>query len=352
MLWFPSQKITIFLFVILASLTFLGQQSFAGQEVVEAVSEISTLPSVFQPHLMTHCAVLDRSGSLLWQFPYEHCHFADDGSFVAATGQFLFFFNHKSELLKKLELYPHHDIFKMRNGDYIVLGSQFVTQKDKVIRYDTVSRFSESGVLKGQFVFDEESFLNPIVRKRKLKIRTVSTEWLQNENKGAHEHTHANSAYEDASGQVWVYMGVIKIVAKLSSDLKKINSILHHNAYTFHDVQPQRNGSILVYVNKLRKESNRSTLALYNKDLDILEQSWEFKNPDFYSEFGGGVQLIGEDFILFSEYKDKTTIVSIYDRKAQIKYKLNISDSLKRKNPIQSIKNTDLTKFLKNNRKL
>lgn len=317
-----------------------------------------------QQHLIIHCNIFNTSGALLRRFPGNLCLFENDGSLLMANNHNneLSFLDPKMRLLWKKPMHTHHQLNKASDGDFLVLSSETKIYRHRKTRFDRLLKINRAGEIVATFNFydHKNEILNNMNRN---KFQLYHFEWDENnQDLGIAEVSHINSFYEIPSNKKshlfpeltagnFIFNpnngGLIMI---LDHNLTHILKFLRPPADRIHDVQITKNGEVLLYNNQVKYGHQIfSELQIYSyPEMKLIwnyhRDSNEFNNPSV-----GGVQLLDNNEMLFSDIHDDGTKSILLNLKTKKEIKVIAPEGFE-KRPSQQVKMENLESFLKLNK--
>lgn len=335
---------------------FLGACSFTKRSADDAAS-ITT-----RDHkLVFECRIVDDEGQTIRNFGEEMCLFHPDGRVFGATTRTLVAYDNQHFRLWSLKLEAHHQLnWSVGRKQLLALGNEPVPGK-KGVRGDVLYVVNLDGTVAKRFSFTQNA-----EQMRRWRQPQVKNPVRQPGSPYKIEFTHANSFYEIppnglaakhpafAAGNYIVNAIGDRGTFILDAKLEKILWVFEQRPAQVHDVQVLANGNLLAYVNEDGAASPKySSLREYNPlDGRVV---WEYKaaNPaDFHSPSMGGVQVLENGNVLFSEVKAGQSYAVLITREGRELWRRHFPLWLKGdKEPraFQQIKREDLGDFLRNN---
>lgn len=278
--------------------------------------------SVFPQHLglLAGCQIYDAQMKLVRALPGEQCLLRPDGSFVSATGTGLKFYDANGVVKWSLDSNFHHQIVWSANGEQILALASEVRERvpGEKVRWDRFQVIGLDGVVAKEGLAFEmlrqsgQAPFHDVNRQAPLDV--------------GFEATHVNSIYEipplraqpqrprhwapgnyvvDAFGH-----GLYVFDAELKRVLWHQRSPHAHEHFT-HDPQVLPNGRMLQFLNLAQgSQENLRSSAVEEVDLASGKQVLRIgarPRAFFSSRFGGSVQNVDDDLILFT-----TSFTGIY----------------------------------------
>ncbi len=326
--------------------------------------------------LVDGCQIYNVDGVLVRNFIFEMCSFMDNGSLLSADIDNLYIYDNKMRLEHSIkDVNAHHQINRDSKGNFLILGSDFGVHQKKPIRFDKFIVISPKGVVLKSYSFkDHADFISqePCSRIDEQIKSNDNKKQAKKYFKEAFEYSHFNSFYEIPpqktpssnpyfkEGNFVVNSSTCKKIYIFNSSLDKIVSSVDKNngniesevfaTRWMHDIQPTEDSKLIIYRNTCSKKDLKcSSIDIVSNDLKKTYFSFSRKKPiNFYSPVCGGVQVLKDDSIIFSEVIDNLPYVTHVNRQGELikafpiqwtKYTLGI----------QRIQLLELNSFLKNN---
>lgn len=333
------------------------------------------LPPVTQKlkHLVTHCYISDWDGTVRFGISGTACLFFADGSLLRSTNGQLIFYDSNFVPVWKKDFHGHHQLNLSEDGERILVLSDSIRRiKGKNYRFDRLLILNKSGETISELDFAK---LRPwfdrvgLLPGQKRVTFRVKSDYLS-EFFPLKEFSHANSFYEIpanrnesrhpafAQGNFIVNDNLNCLVFILDKNLKRILWHARHIDLTsglagLHDVQVLASGKIFHYANRSidsdfeLRETGNSSIDLYDPISRKNEQLYTgTKANPFFSNVKGGMQLLGEHYLLLSDITGNQNRILLIDNESKkIIHSLsgdNLGDQL-----IQQVKAEDLSDFLK-----
>jgi len=319
------------------------------------------------------CSILDVNGKLLRSFSGEFCRYFPDGKVLLSHGTTgLALYDSEMKLLWERKMHVHHMLRETNDHKLLVLSSSVHLFRNVMTRFDKIYKFDMNGNVEGSFDFfanvhDLEN-ANPLLLARGLgpyewdHVALPEVHW---------EYSHANSVFEIPlspaaksipafqAGNIIVNVSSANYILILDKDLKKI---LYSFTYlpnfdgdlVTHDVQVLKNGHLLVYVNN-RQIGNNYVSTLEEFDQVEKKLVWQFhpkRSAVFNSKFSGGVQILDDGNILYSDTTRGGEVVEI-NRQGQELMRWSVpwvDPKTSKPLGLQEAKQLDLSQFLQHNR--
>jgi hypothetical protein len=336
----------------------------------------SFLASASQVYI-SGCTVFDSKFDEIHRFPGQYCVFLNNGNYLSSLpseGDASLINPHGNVLWKK-KLYAHHQLKQDSDGNFLLMTSEIVKYQNKDCRSDNLVIVGQDGKTLKEWKFFDHS---EEIRKLLSSNSPMAQSWLWigswfNDSFPSVkcEVSHINSIYEIPENAMSKQLGAFKkgnyivnssygFVLILSRDFKKILWFKEYPGFfpasRLHDVQVLSSGNILAYVNKVDMK-RESYLAEYNPVTG--DAVWKYGgNPaqHFFSGYSGGVQILGNGTLLFSDLSDYDAGEKFIGAKIKV---INRSGELLINKPYlirgfnyapQEIKEINIDDFLKNNK--
>jgi hypothetical protein len=323
------------------------------------------------------CTIFDSKFEQIANYPGQFCIFNGDGSYVSTKpidGQVTLHGSTGGKVWSK-DFFAHHQIKSNTDGGYVFLSSEIVKYQEKYCRSDIIFIAGVDGnIIRSWKFFDNADEIKSLLKATPELAKTWlwSASWFSYTFPALHyEVSHINSIYEVPDNANAKKIAAFKkgnyilnssygFVFILSRDLKKIlwfkeySNFFH--ASRLHDVQVLPNGNILAYVNKV-DQKRESYLVEYNSLTGV--PVWKYggtSSQHFFSGFSGGVQVLNNGNILFSELTDLDVGDDFKQAKVKVINRAGVVISDKKllingqNAPIQEIKEVSVGKFLKYNK--
>ena len=286
--------------------------------------------SAFPQHLslIAGCRILNPGAKDLRVLPGERCLFRDNGDFISAGAKELRYITAGGEIKWVLTGVFHHQMSWSQNRqEILVLASEVVVWQDKDRRrFDKLLVVDLTGKVLKQLDFVT------VLRQHKLKpLKFANT--VEPQEGVPYEGTHLNSFYEIPAlpahperAAYWkagnyVVNGLMHGYFVLDAKLEKVlwNDVSPTaQMHLVHDVQVLPSGRLIQFVN-LRVTATEDLRASAVEEIDLVtfrpvHVAGTEAGGIFYSRFGGGVQNLDDDLLLFST---SFTGAYLYSRKAK-----------------------------------
>jgi hypothetical protein len=330
------------------------------------------------PHVKSGCRVYDLAGHPIRSFAGSQCLFFKDGSYLVGSERDLALIDANQETKWKHSLFTNHILTETSHGDFLVNASEIHKLGRKRVRYGVLHKFSHDGRELGRFsMYDHrKEFLDFLHEAEAKALKSFGWE-IDVFPDVKFEFSHINSYYEIPNygpqqieglrpGSIIVNTIFPKnVIFVISPDLSRIESlhlfeIPQVDITMTHDVQVLPNGHVLLYnnLNSVRPtvfgKATFSSLDEFDpsRDWKLVWRYTEHPTRKFASPFCGGVQLLDNGHIFFSDISGQKHRVREIERSGK--------DVLDVELPIppgevggfigmQDAKRVDLTEFLKNN---
>ena len=300
-----------------------------------------------QYSLINSCNIYNLQGEKIKSFPGKICQFFDDGSYLSADDDKLYFFAKGNQEQWQVQGPFHHQInLSLDKKRILALASKLAAKDGSPFRIDRFLVLDLMGKVLHQQ--DAENILHQINQKEPYS---------------AHELAHFNSFYEIPKiemrnpppylkeGNFIVnsyHMGLFI----LSSDLQKVlfhKTLRFSDHHNIHDAQILSNGHLLYFNNHVAGSGEQAPYSAI-QEIDLLKNKVVHEvtaqpKPLFFSRHCGGVQILDQDHMLFSHQLTGTYIYSKKQKKITHNlYQTHLSNG--EFYPSQQVKAQDLTSFL------
>lgn len=324
-------------------------------------------------YLSLDCKIFDKTGSEIRNFPYESCLYLEDGSLVAfdhrPNSVVVQYLNSSGKKVWERSIRAHHMINFVRERQAVIfLASEDKVYKGELTRFDylVILDHKTGRTLAEWHFFDHIDEILLKSSEDELPKTLLGSGAEDSEAKA--EATHANSIFEVPEnamsgkipgfekGNIFVnfHIGRASPFFILDKDLSKILWV-SKNKYYVHDARIIPSGEILFFSNYRVLENN----DIFRKNeifkIHPLDErvTWEYKgekNPSFYYQNQGSVQLFEDGGILYADHSGKHPRVKVFDRdgKQIIEVKSAISGSSSKPKDIMRARMLVLDDFLKN----
>lgn len=270
-------------------------------------------------HNVIGCRIFSADMNLIRSYAGQTCLFFADGRFLSSNKRELKFFDANMNLLWSKTLHVHHQLNPSNDGKAVLVMSSEVKSLPikgvpADVRMDRLVVFDRNGKEVKNFSFFNHRAAFERLLEDRGGIETFGFDWDKDIYPDLKwEQSHANSFYEIPigtkssisafrAGNYIVNANDLGLVFILDRQLKNIlwHDFLGPKARLVHDAQVLKNGNILLYRNSEPKRW-KSTLEEYDPVLrKIVWQYPQSAKPSFYSQYGGGVQLLENGNILFN----------------------------------------------------
>lgn len=309
------------------------------------------------------CEIIGMEKQVLRKYPGEICHFDNDGFVLSGQDTKIVLYDTAGDVRWSKPLKSHHQInHTLDNRNFLVIASRTVEDGARTDILYVVNRDGEFvksfDLYENRALFVSKYWKDAVDRRFPLiwtPKRFPDVKW---------ELTHVNSFYEIPEvpaaltkklpafqrGNFIVNDISLMLTFVLSQDLKIIMWQQHLTTETgtmLHDVQVLTNGHLLYYDNGTPKKPQS---ALVEFDLETAKTAWEYYPHDrkkFYSARWGGVQLLANGNVLFSDIRNGRRSSEI-DRKGREVWSMESPPKIY----LQQVKRQDFTEFLAGNKGL
>jgi hypothetical protein len=315
-------------------------------------------------HIVIDCSIYSMEGKLLRALPGKQCRFLSDGSWVSRDqkSEELVFHNKNLQEMWRVKSHFHHLLTLTKSNQLLATASsvhRFMKQKT---RFDVLMLVN----LEGQVVAQYDFFKNlPEIKKISdlEKHKLTPFDWDKGTISDVRvEFSHVNSIYEIPENPTVRRIpafakGNIVVNAMGLDAIYIFDPHLTHIIWTYrfvpesgrslginHDVQILSNGHLLIYANQLVRDGKIFS-ALIEFDPITEREVWRYESDppeNFSSKFCGGVQILENDHVFFSDTTHRSQAIEITRDGKKVR-----SISIERKG-IQDAKQEDLGDFLKN----
>jgi len=303
--------------------------------------------------LQVGCTLEGKDGSKK-SFPGHMCIFQDDGTFISASGDALRKFSKTGEILWQVPGSFHHQLNLSPDKKRILtLSNEVDVVNEKKRRQDALYVIDQEGKILARTTADDLLKLAGIGPMGPASL-THSADF---------ETSHLNSIYEIPSHRKerqfpWLKPGNVIVnglfhgIFVLSPDLKTLHRHVRFykgpSGHRIHDVQVTGDGNMILFNNHAGGAKDKMYSAIQKIDPKTEKVIFEFTaRPKgmFYSEGGGGVQVIG-DKIFFNHSLTGGYLYSLKSRDIVRTFPQNTE--VRAPGWIQEIKMVDASEFLKN----
>lgn len=321
-------------------------------------------------HNVISCSIYDMHGKKIWSFNGNICLFFPDGSFAVSSWDTLRFYSKNMKLLWEKSISAHHQINLANNGkEFLVMSETYKTYKGKLVRFDHLFVINLKGEILKEFSFyKNRKEIQRLAGRQPSTIAAIPKKNRRNQ-KVTHEFSHANSFYQIPENQLEkknhtfnagnyiVNINLQSVVLILDNNLDKIIWSLPHNFnktrdFNLHDVQIQRDGTLLVYANRGERDFFSTIDEIHPLSLKVKPLYKETPPEKFFAEMSGGVQRLDAQRILINIRTEAPKAIEIDVSKSKPKIVWSMVRNKKPRKAFQQIKRFDLSDFLKNNQRL
>lgn len=325
-------------------------------------------------HLVMGCKILDTNGVVLRSYPAQQCLFFSDGRYAQRTQKSLKLMSPASEKIWTLSMHTHHTLATTESGKLLVASSEIQNFGGQPSRFDVLHVVSQQGKIEHSFRFFEHwkefELAAPAGSLRPRPFKWDRSAFPDVET----EYSHVNSFYEIPEnpnsvpikafekGNFVVNLGNPGVVLILDPQLSKIlwakaaADVSSPPSPSLHDVQILRNGHLLLFANEVRRPGQPEKLMSALEEFDPLsgKSIWSYpisSDVGSYTEFGGSIQILDDDRVLFSENSKGGQAVEI-NRQGREFYRVphpEIDQKIGLPFRIQEVKKFDLSNFLRLN---
>lgn len=318
------------------------------------------------------CDVYNLAGEKIMAFPNQFCDYAPNGAVVMAGQENISLIDKYDVKIWEKSGHFHHQIKWSEDFESILaISSQKIEFENKLSREDLLLVYEKNGKIRKSISSSE------ILKKAKLPVDIKPTDWFRSTTLGdlKQEISHFNSFYvipTHSNKSIYkffppggfiansIYYGIFS----LDSNLK---NVLYHFkfpqaiAHRVHDVQVNKSGNILIFVNEFKEVSKyeRKSSSLYSAVVEYAPLKkkilWKFESQPadfFYSPFCGGVQEIGSSTILVSDYLKGFYLIDKKSKKSKFSFQVMRTNEEKRILRYQDIKLINLDEFIETRKKL
>lgn len=331
--------------------TFVQTVSRAGEKKLE----LSRL------NLIAGCRVHSPEGFAIREFAGNHCLFFSDGRYLSADATRLAMFKSDKTLQWQIPGHYHHQLNWSADKKHVLaLTSNFEKTDGHTLRIDALKKID----LDGKVVAEITS--RKIFADLKITRITSPFDWdPSSKQRAEHEISHFNSFYEIPAGVRHpkmnsvvggnfiansLHSGTVIISSDFETALARIQFPSSVNETT-HDVQITKNGQVLFLNNEAVYDEKTSGPRTTIEMIDPLSKknSYRFQAspPEmFYTALAGGVQQVGNDYLLISHI---TNAYFFLERKTGKIVRSGVLRDAKKGHSVrnvQDIRAEDLTEFL------
>lgn len=315
-------------------------------------------------NLIAQCNIYNGNGERLRRYPGLICVFEEDGYLLISSirGNELSFLDPNMRVLWKIPMHTHHQINKTIDGNFLVLSSETKNYLNKKTRFDRLVKINRKGEIVASFSFyDHKDELLININKDKFEIFPFDYD-KENQDLGVIEISHANSFYEIPpnlksklypelhTGNIIVNANSYGRVMILDAGMTHILKSFKQPSNTIHDVQITSEGNFLLYNNTVKNVNpSYSEVQIYSYPGQLLLWNYHRGQKEFSYPYLGGVQLLGNDEMLFSDIREGSTKAVLLNMKTKKELKIIIPEGFEKKRA-QQVKMMDLSSFLKINK--
>ncbi|MBC7539769.1 MAG: hypothetical protein H7281_13190 [Bacteriovorax sp.] len=315
-------------------------------------------------HLILSCSIYNMNGKRLRRYPGSICVFEENGNLLLSNNQKneLSFFDPNMRILWKIPMHIHHQINKTSDGDFLILSSESKIYRNKKIRFDRLIKINLKGEIVASFKFyDHKKAILKNINKRKLPLFKFGWD-KDNQYLGEAETSHSNSFYEipvNDKSQLFPELQAGNFIVNpnnngwimiLDHSLTHILKFIKPPADRIHDVQITEKGEILLYNNQVHyTQQIYSELQIYSYPDQNIIWNYHRNSSDFNYPDVGGVQLLGNDELLFSDIHIDSFKAILLNYKTKKELKVIIPEGYERLGA-QQVKMQNLNSFLKLNK--
>lgn len=260
------------------------------------------------------CSLYALNGVQLKAYPGSICEFLPNGDFISADLSGLSYYDAKKELKWKVEGKFHHQISLTHKQDRILALTSYEKKDPDGItrRYDRALIIGMDGKVLHSLDFDFA------IKQANLKILNHENNFAE-QPRAKLEGSHLNSFYEippyqenlvikapwttenlilNGNGHgLWIYDSTL-------SKLEKFIGLPGTKLKGTHDVQVFPNGKLIFFNNYAEEATNLNRYSTVDElEIPSLKRTFQFRAKPaatFYSRFGGSVQKLSEDLLLFT----------------------------------------------------